>query len=68
MTSKCVEVVVDGWIAFKLKEEQGVLLKCLKRELDNILLLKVEKPDIDMVERSRPIVRTIRRVLRSELS
>lgn len=66
MTSKTLSVVVDGWLAFKMKEESGVLLKFLKRELDNILLLKVQKPETDIVARSRPVVNTIRRVLASE--
>jgi HrpA-like RNA helicase len=67
VASKATMVVVDGWIGFKMREESSVLLKVLKKKIDEVLLLKIARPHEDHVRRLQPVVSTIRKLLHSEM-
>lgn len=64
--SKRTVVEVDGWIRFSLAEDGMVLLKFLKKEMEKMLLLKIEDPATNLIARRQPIVGTIRKILRLE--
>jgi len=66
VASKVVNIVVDDWLAFKSKEETSVLLTVFKKQLDACLLLKITRPDSDLVFRFYPLVKTLRQLLMIE--
>ena len=67
VASKSTTVVVDGWVGFKMREESSVLLKVLKKKVDEVLLLKIARPHEDHVRRLQPVVKTIRKLLHAEM-
>jgi len=68
VASKVVNIVVDDWLAFKSKEETSVLLTVFKKQLDACLLLKITRPDSDLVFRFHPLVKTLRQLLMIEVT
>jgi len=66
VASKVVSIVVDDWLSFKSKEETSVLLAVFKKQLDACLLLKITRPDSDLVSRFKPLVKTLRQLLMIE--
>jgi ATP-dependent RNA helicase DHX57 len=66
VASKVVNIVVDDWLSFKSKEETSVLLTVFKKHLDTCLLLKITRPDSDLVSRFHPLVKTLRQLLMIE--
>lgn len=68
VASKATTVVVDGWVGFKMREESSVLLKVLKKKIDEVLLLKIARPHEDHVRRLQPVVKTIRKLLHAEMA
>ncbi len=67
VASRATTVVVDGWAGFKMREESSVLLKALKKTIDDVLLLKIARPHEDHVRKLRPVVKTIRALLHVEM-
>ena len=64
--SKVTMVTVDGWISFKMREDSSVLLKVLKRKIDDYLLKKIAEPEADHIRSLKPVVDTIRKLLHAE--
>lgn len=51
-------ILVDGWIQLKASELHAVLYKRLQREIETMLIKKVENPKVNLSERQK-IVRDV---------
>ena len=48
-------VSVDQWIEFNMPAKVGVLISCLRAELDKLLLQKIERPELEIYAADRTI-------------
>lgn len=61
--TECV-ATVDRWIKFQASPRTAVIFKTLRRELDRLLALKIERPGLDIA--ADPLVLSILELIRTE--
>ncbi|CAM9373143.1 unnamed protein product, partial [Choristocarpus tenellus] len=65
-TKKAVEVVIDRWLRFRTREKTAVVFKAMRRELNNLLITKIEDPHADNSVLSGILVTCLMRLLEVE--
>lgn len=59
-------IELDKWILFRANAKVGVLMQKLRRELDKLLLLKIENPHVDVTDAGQSVIDTIVTLIATE--
>ncbi len=59
-------IELDQWIQFRAHPKIGVLMKQLRRELDKLLLMKIENPQVNLSDMGQNVIDTIATLLATE--